>query len=189
MKKIQKGQNGYLKYQRKIVTLRTVGLFAIAFAILIVGLCTTGTKSNAMTVVAILGMLPASKSAVNMIMFFRFKDSSPKLHERSMAIVHDLPMQYDLVFTMPDKSYQIQQLACNANTICGYRDGDAQSLQKLQEHIKVMLEKDSLKNVEVKLWNDYGQFEKRLQQMQDKYAPAEDSQSNQILSLLLAISL
>lgn len=189
MKKISKGQYGYLGYQKKVVILRTVALFAIAFAILLIGLLRTGTKSNALTIIAILGMLPASKSAVNMIMFLRYRDSSPELYEQTQKIVRDLPMNYDLVFTMPDKSYQVQQLACNRNTICGYREGDVQSLQKLQSHIKAMLESNHFQNVKIKLWNDYEPFAKRIQQLQEKYNASEDETGQQILSLLQAISL
>lgn len=189
MKKVQKGQYGYLSYQRKVVIARTVILFALAFAILIVGMCTTGTKSNALTVVAILGMLPASKSAVNMIMFLRFKNGEASLQERSSQELTRIPMNYDLVFTMTDKSYQVEQIVCNQNTICGYRNGDEPSLRKLQEHIKSMLEKDSLNGVEIKLWNDYDSFLNRALQMQEKYDSEQDVKSNQILALLQAISL
>ena len=189
MKKIQKGQYGYIRYQKKVSIIRTLTLFAIAFAILIIGFYTTGTKSNALTIIAILGMLPASKSAVNMIMFLRYHDSHQELYQRTQEIVKNLPMNYDLVFTMPDKSFQVQQIACNQNTICGYRDGDEQSLKKLQQHISSMLQSNHLSNVEIKIWNDYEQFLKRLQLMQEKYNASEDTTSSQILSLLQAVSL
>ncbi|MDO5573372.1 MAG: hypothetical protein Q4G60_05250 [bacterium] len=189
MKKIQKGQYGYIGYQKKVAIIRTLTLFAIAFMILIIGLYTTGTKSNALTIIAILGMLPASKSAVNMIMFLRYRDSSQELYHNTQELAKQLPMNYDLVFTMPDKSFQVQQIACNQNTVCGYRDGDEQSLKKLQQHISSVLQSNHLSNVEIKIWNDYESFLKRLMQMQEKYNPSEDTTSSQILSLLQAISL
>ncbi len=189
MKKVNKGQYGYISDQKKRAIIRTIILFAISFAILIVGICTTKTKSNALTIIAILGMLPASKSAVNMIMFLRFHDSDRTLYDRTQAILRDLPMHYDLVFTMPDKSYQVQQIACNANTICGYRDGDDASIKKLQAHISSMLQSNHFQNVEIKLWNDYDKFADRVQQMQERYSADEDETSAPILSLLRAIAL
>lgn len=189
MKKVSKGQYGYLSYQKRMVILRTILLFAISFAILIIGICTTKTKSNALTIIAILGMLPASKSAVNMIMFLRFHDGDRTLYDRTQALVQNLPMDYDLVFTMPDKSYQVQQIACNANTICGYRDGDDASIKKLQAHISSMLQSNHFQNVEIKLWNDYDKFAERVQQLQEKYNADEDETSTPILSLLQAIAL
>ena len=154
-----------------------------------IGFYTTGTKSNALTIIAILGMLPASKSAVNMIMFLRYHDSHLELYQNTQELVKNLPMNYDLVFTMPDKSFQVQQIACNQNTICGYHDGDEPSLKKIQQHIGSVMQNNHLSNVEIKIWNNYEQFSNRLQQMQEKYNVSEDTTSRQILSLLQAISL
>ena len=67
MKKIQKGKPGYLNYKRKVEILRTVIYFVIVLAIFALGYWQTHTRLNLLTVVAILGCLPASKALVGVI--------------------------------------------------------------------------------------------------------------------------
>lgn len=61
MKKVEKGKPGYLNYKKKAEILRTVIYFAIVAAIFLLGYTQTHTRLNLMTVVAVLGCLPASK--------------------------------------------------------------------------------------------------------------------------------
>ena len=62
MKKVEKGKPGYLNYKKKAEILRTVIYFAIVAAIFLLGYTQTHTRLNLMTVVAVLGCLPASQS-------------------------------------------------------------------------------------------------------------------------------
>lgn len=82
MHRIKKGQYGYIKSQRKMEIIKTVSLFLLSLAIYLCGYWTTGTNKNLLTVVAILGCLPASKCAVNMIMFIRAKGCSEELYQK-----------------------------------------------------------------------------------------------------------
>ena len=68
-----KGTQYYLKTQRKYEILRTILYFAISLSLFIAGWITTKSRLNLLTVVAILGCLPACKSVVGMIMFIRYK--------------------------------------------------------------------------------------------------------------------
>lgn len=65
--KIQKGDFGYINAQKKKRTLITAVLFLIPLVIFFTGLHETGTRLNLFTFVAIMGCLPASRSAVGMI--------------------------------------------------------------------------------------------------------------------------
>ena len=59
--KIAKGQYGYMDKQRKRVIITTISYYAISLAIFAMGYITTGSKRNLLTIVAVLGLLPASK--------------------------------------------------------------------------------------------------------------------------------
>ena len=87
MKRVGKGEYGYIAYQRKVVIIRTVIFFAVSIAIFIAGYVTTGTRRNLFTIVAVLGTLPACKSLVNLIMFTKAKGCSEKAHKEIAAIV------------------------------------------------------------------------------------------------------
>ena len=66
-----KGTKGYLKSQNKYEIGRTCLYFAISLSLFLAGIIATGDKMNLLTIVAVLGCLPACKSAVTMIMFLR----------------------------------------------------------------------------------------------------------------------
>ena len=71
MKKIRKGCYGYMDYQKKVTILRTVLFFAVSIGIYGMGISSPGNNKNLLTVVAVLGLLPSCKSAINMIMFLK----------------------------------------------------------------------------------------------------------------------
>lgn len=71
MKITGKGSFGYIVAKRRSTLIRTLLYFGISVALFAAGYITTGQKENLLTVVAVLGCLPASKSLVNTIMFFR----------------------------------------------------------------------------------------------------------------------
>ena len=75
-KKVLKGSFGYLDYKKKMSAIMTMGMFALSLVIFIMGYITTKTNANYLTVVAVLGCLPASKCAVSMIMFLKAKGCS-----------------------------------------------------------------------------------------------------------------
>ena len=66
-----KGTSGYLRTQKNYEILRTVLYFAISLSLFIAGWVTTGSRENLLTIVAVLGCLPACKSLVEMFMFLR----------------------------------------------------------------------------------------------------------------------
>ena len=65
-----KGTEKYLDTQKKYELIRTLLYFGISASLFIGGYLQTKSKVNLLTVVAVLGCLPASKSAVSAIMFF-----------------------------------------------------------------------------------------------------------------------
>ena len=99
MHRIKKGQYGYIKSQRKIEIIKTLSLFLLSLAIYLGGYITTETNKNLLTIVAILGCLPASKCAVNMIMFLRARGCSEELYQKVSAHTGTLPCLYDNVLT------------------------------------------------------------------------------------------
>ena len=68
-----KGTRNYINSQKKFEILRTLLYFALPLGLFLIGYITTKTKVNLMTIVAVVGCLPASKSLVGAIMFLRYK--------------------------------------------------------------------------------------------------------------------
>lgn len=98
-----KGTSGYLRTQKNYEILRTVLYFAIFLSLFIAGRVTTGSRENLLTIVAVLGCLPACKSLVEMFMFLRYKGCNEQDAAQIAAHTDGLTGLYDMVFTSYEK--------------------------------------------------------------------------------------
>ena len=115
-----KGTKNYLNTLKKYEVMRTVIYFGISFSLFAVGWITSGTKMNLLTIVAVLGCLPASKSTVQMIMYLRYRSLSADTAQTIEKYADGLSVLYDLVLTSYEKNYNVGHLAVKGNTIIGY---------------------------------------------------------------------
>ena len=76
MTRAKKGEYTYLSQRKKQEILKTIIMFGISAAVFLMGYLSAGSKNNLLTIAAVLGCLPASKSAVSMIMNLRVKGCS-----------------------------------------------------------------------------------------------------------------
>ena len=65
--KIEKGQPGYIKARKFRYLVYAIAEFAIVIAVFVLGYMQTGTKLNLMTVLAVVGCLPAAKMLVELL--------------------------------------------------------------------------------------------------------------------------
>lgn len=191
--KIKKGDYGYLMHQRKMEIIKTIALFAISIAIYIAGYVTAGSRENLFTVVAVLGMLPASKSAVSMIMFLRFKTGSREVYEQVSQNIGKIPVFYDSVITTTQKSYPVNVFFCHAGNLCGYTEKADMDVKIVEKHIREMLRNNQIKDVTVKLYTDFDAFLARLISVKNiepqKQNSGEVSKDEQVIALIRALSL
>lgn len=87
-----KGTRGYLRTQKTYEILRTVLYFAISLSLFIAGWVSTGSRENLLTIVAVLGCLPACKSLVEMFMFLRCRGCDEQVAAKSRHIQKALPL-------------------------------------------------------------------------------------------------
>lgn len=182
-----KGTRNYLNTQKTYEILRTVIYFAISASLFIAGWVHTGSRENLLTIVAILGCLPACKSTVDMIMFLRFKSCSVEAADKIAVHTEGLKGLFDMVFTSYDKNYQVAHITVRGNTICGYTQDDKFDEQAFYKHLDALLKKDSYKDTSIKVFNDVKKYTDRLEQM--KELPEEETITEGILSTLKSISL
>lgn len=81
MKRAVKGNFGYLAARRRWAVARTILYFAISLSLFTAGYVAAGSKENLLTIVAVLGCLPACKSLVDVIMLFRAAQCSQKVRD------------------------------------------------------------------------------------------------------------
>ena len=70
MKKVNKGDYGYIRYEKKKRLLITVALFLIPLAAFLAAFLITGTKKNIITVIAMVGCLPACRVILQITIIF-----------------------------------------------------------------------------------------------------------------------
>lgn len=182
-----KGTRGYLDSQKKYEIIRTVLYFAISISLFVAGYIQTGRKANLLGVVAVLGCLPASKSAVGAIMFLRYKSCSVPAAEKILAACGDLEGLFDCVFTSDKKNYVVSHLAVRRNTICGYAEGGKFEENDFYRHLGGHLKLDGYKDVTIKIFTDLDKYTERLGQMAQMEADTERTEG--ILSTLKNVML
>lgn len=187
MKKHTKGDYLYMQSKKKTEILKTVLFFGISAALYLAGYLTTGSNKNYLTIVAILGCLPASKSAVSMIMYLKAKGCSEKIYKLISKKLGEKAGAYNLYFTSYDKNYDMSHVFVKGMTIIGFTENPKVSESGFEEHIKTVLNRDAIKGVNVKAYKDLDKYLTRIEQMQS--LENEKSREEDILKTLFAVSL
>ena len=183
-----KGTQNYLRTQKKYEIGRTVLYFGISLCLFIAGYIATKTRINLLTIVAILGCLPASKSAVEMIMYLRFKSCSHEYCDKINAHMDEsMTGLYDMVFTTYDKNYQVDHLTVKGNTICGFSQDKNFREQNFSKHITDTLKTDHFTDVSVKIFTDIDKYVNRLEQL--KQLDNDTTNTAGIVNTLKSVSL
>lgn len=162
-----KGTKNYINTQKKYEILRTAIYFFLSLSLFAAGYITTKTKTNLLTVVAVVGCLPACKSLVGMIMFLRFKSLSADAAEKIEAVHKTLPQLFDMVFTTYDKNHVISHMVIAGNTICGYTENKSFQEKDFNAHIQNVLQTDHHKNISVKIFTDLNKYLERIEQLEN----------------------
>lgn len=186
--KATKGCFGYLKIQKKKEVIKTILFFGLSAAIFLMGYLSTGTKMNLLTVVAVLGCLPASKSMVSMIMYLKAGVCSQECYEQLLPYTDGTKMLYDLYLTSYQKNFQISSAAVKNQVVCGYTEDAKCDLAAGEKHIAAMLSQSGYDNLTVKLFSDFGKFKERLIQLQS-VAEKKEEKEEAIAAILRDISL
>lgn len=160
-----RGASDYLDTQKKYEILRTVLYFAISISLFVAGYIHTGRKTNLLTIVAVLGCLPAAKSAVSAIMFLQFHSCNPLVVRRIEPHCKELGFMFDCVFTSYKRNYVVNHIAIRANTICGYSEKKDFPEKEFYEHLDGLLRKDGHKDVSIKIFTNLNKYVERLDQM------------------------
>lgn len=184
--KVVKGQYGYVKAKRFAVILRTALMFGLSLAIYGMGIWSAGTRKNLLTVVAVLGCLPASKSAVNMIMFLRARGCSEKVREQVSRCGTGLTQLYDMVFTSYEKNYQVSHMVIKGHVVCGYTEDARCDVRACEKHVETLLVQGGCRSVTVKIFDELEAYCKGLENLRKQDA---EPLPEEILENLLSISL
>ena len=187
--KVLKGQYGYLKEQTKKELIKTIVLFALSLSLFFIGRITTGSNKNMLTIVAVLGFLPASQYAVRAIMFLRAKGCSEMVYKKVTKVSDGLSVCYDLYLTSYKKNFQISQAVMKNKNLIGYTEDAKFDESACYEHLKSMFMKNGYKDITVKIFSDIDKYVERLSSLQESEMEEKTRLQDDVLKLLKDISL
>lgn len=186
-----KGTRNYLDTQKKYEVIRTVIYFAISISLFVAGYIQTGRRANLLSIVAVLGCLPASKSAVGAVMFLRFKSCGDQIASEIEAHAQGLSCLYDMVFTSYKRNYVVSHLAVCGNTVCGFAQTQGTSRgfdeNEFYSHIGDILKVDGHKDVTFKIFTNLAKYTERLEQMKALEDGGEKTQA--VIATLKSVAL
>jgi len=163
--KITKGNPGYIDKHKKDAIIKTVLEFGIVFALLILGILQTKTRLNWLTLVAVLGCLPAAKALVETIMIFPHHSVTKEFADEVDHQASLLTTAYDMVFTSEHNIMPVDCVVISDNTICGYTSSKKTDTVFAAKHIKQILHGNQYTKVSVKIFDNYNAFMSRVEGM------------------------
>lgn len=189
MKRIIKGTYGYLKQKRNFIILQTIIFFAISLSLLIAGIITTGDKKNLLTIVAVLGCLPASKSLVSMIMYLKATSCTEEAKEAIYPHEKALVGMYDMYFTSYKKNFAISHMVVEGKNICGYTENPKLDKNACEAHLESHLLQGGFKDMTIKIFSDISKYTDRLDQLNTLERERTLKRDDEIRTILYEISL
>lgn len=191
IKKVKKGRPGYLEYKLKVEILRTVLYFGIVAALFWLGYSQTHSNKNLLTVVAVVGCLPASKALVGVITRLPHRSVERKIVKEIRARSTSLTMIYDLVLTSKEKIMPMECVAISGDKILGYAPSNKVDTAYAAEFMQEILSQNQCPAASIQIIRPYKDFLSRLEKMNKAVAGKETPKERErkTANVILNISL
>ena len=188
----EKGQPGYVKARKQKYLLGAVVEFAIVIAIFVTGYIQTGSRLNLLTVVAVVGCLPAAKMLVEFITMAPYKSIEEAKYQELEEKAPLILKAYDMIITSSQKVMPLDAVVVSGHIVCGYASNPKTDEAALARHIKDILKDNHYYKMTVKIFHDYTAFLSRAEGM-NNMAAVEQKESlrreKKIRKIILNISM
>lgn len=199
MKKINKGCYGYTQNHKIRQGIKTAVFFALPLSLVVIGLVSTNEKVNLLTVIGMVGSLPACKELVNLILFLPRKSLNKELYHAIDPHVKPLVHLYELVLTTYEKNFPIDSLIIHDSYVVGYSSKKDLDAKAAENHIRKILKDNGLRQ-NVKIFTDLKHYLERVDTLASRtereeipFTPDERypelTREELIMHLILAISI
>ena len=198
MKEGSKGTCGYYRREKVRRGLITLVMFLIPLIIFFSGYLYYHTRSNALSIVAVLGMLPASRAAVSWIMVMLQKDAPPSAVRIAMKAQPPLARGFELTVTAYEGRMPLDAVVICGSEVAAYSSrAPKDKISFMEKHIAKMLAGSGLTGRNVKIFTEEKRFETRVTTLSDnpfqytdlQEAEALQEQNEKALRTLMAISI
>ena len=166
MKKGRKGTRGYIRREKIKRGLITALMFAIPLGMFAVAWHIYGTRKNVISIITVLGLLPAAKACVSWIMMMLQKESPDEVEAVTEELAKDLVHGYELVPTAYEGRMQLDSVVvCGNQMVCYSSTGDPSRFSFMEQHIGKILRANGFFDVNVRLFHDMKAYKGRLEQI------------------------
>ena len=167
----------------------TILFFGISLSLFIAGYVATKTKQNLLTIVAVLGCLPACKSAVSIVMYAKAKGCSEQAMAAIEAVQGRLLGMYDLYFTSYKKNFAISHMFVENKVIIGFTESDKCDKKACEEHLQTMLKQGGFKDWTISISDNLEKYCEQLKNQNEKTYEGNPEKEDEVRVLLYEISL
>ncbi len=164
-KKHPKGTYEYAGYKKIVDAIVMIVFFLLALGLYVIGIVTTGSKKNLLTIVAVLGLLPACKMVVSVIMSLRVRPCDTGVRDEIDGHVGRLYGLYNMYFTSYDKNFLLAHMVVYGRNIVGLSLGEGFDEKAFGEHITDLARKEGIKDLFVKVFDDKDKYLRRLDEL------------------------
>ena len=164
-------------------------MFFVSISLYMAGVAATKTNKNLLTLVAVLGCLPASKSAVSMIMFLKAKGCSGALKAEIENKADGLCGRYDLYLTSYSKNFQISHLVMKGKNLVGITEQAEFDESACGQHLKTLFAQNGFHNITVKIFREKEKYLERVKFLQESALEDNREFSEKVLKLMEDLSL
>ena len=162
-----KGSYGYYSYEKKRRVAIVAFLFGLCLLIFFTGYIMTGTRKNLFTLVAILGVLPAAKWAVQMIMILLQNPIDPEVVEITEEYAGELAHGYELCVTAYEGRLSLDAVVVCGNNIAAYSSAEKGKFEFMETHVRKILHGNGFGNPTFKIFRKLEQYQERIRQLGD----------------------
>lgn len=170
MKKIKKGDYGYIKNQKVRRFVTSMLALALPLAFFIAGLIINhGDRKTIYTVVAVVGCIPACMSITGMLMMWMRKPMDAALYQEISGRAGNLTMAYELYLTTYEKNLFLDAVAiCGEHVACyTHEKKENWELKEMQKHVAQVLASNGYK-ADVKIFDQKKAFLERVDTLRER---------------------
>lgn len=144
MKKVEKGEFGYLAYKKSRNMIKTIIAFAVVLVIFIIGFIIWKSKNNYLTMLAVVLVLPAAKFAESYFVLIPHKNCDEELKSAIEERKGELNSVYDLVVSNKQKPVGIMAAVISDNQILAYTSAAKADKNLFETSVKEFLKNEKL---------------------------------------------
>lgn len=166
MKKIEKGEKGYLNY-RKLILLLSVFILVVSVAVFFfTGYIRYKSTKSIFTVLAVLMVLPAAKQFVMYAVIAPYKSVSLEMYNliNEITIKGNIHLIADMVITSQEKVTNIDLICIKGARITGYAPHKKVDINFITKHLKDVISPNYKIN-QVKIYTDFDKYKKSIEEM------------------------